>query len=158
MMTNLYPFLMGMAALKHEHIPYFPPVDNHPDDHILMAHCGFFGVLPQSFSTDWTLREKVLAIVDNEAHALDARLPDGDVTLVKLAPPFDTLSVVEGKLEGYAQFKNSDCLNGAVLRVPDGNRLVKELASHHYIVTTGKNLSALENVAQIFDMTCRVIR
>ncbi len=27
MMTNLYPFQMGNAALKHEHIPYFPEID-----------------------------------------------------------------------------------------------------------------------------------
>lgn len=41
-MTNLFPFLMGQAALKHEKIPYFPTVEN-PEDHILTAHCGFFG-------------------------------------------------------------------------------------------------------------------
>ena len=27
-MTNIYPFLMGMAALKHEKIPHFPEVDS----------------------------------------------------------------------------------------------------------------------------------
>ena len=30
MMTNLYPFLMGDAALKHEKIPYFPAVAERP--------------------------------------------------------------------------------------------------------------------------------
>ena len=49
MMTNLYPFLMGGAALKHEKIPYFPEVDE-PQNHILAAHCGFFGIVPQSWA------------------------------------------------------------------------------------------------------------
>jgi hypothetical protein len=154
-MTNLYPFLMGMAALKHEHIPYFPSVPSEPENYLLLAHCGYLGVLPQSFSTQWKLNEKVLGIVDPHAHAIDARLPEGDVTLVKLLPPFNALSVVEGKLEFYAQFEDSDCRNGAVVRVPDGKRLLKELASHHYIITTGKNRSELESVAQIFGMEVR---
>jgi hypothetical protein len=158
MMTNLYPFLMGMAALKHEHIPYFPEVAAEPENHVLMAHCGFLGVVPQSLAADWTLTEKVLAIVDPNANAIDARLAEGDVTLVKLMPPFDALSVVEGKLTFYAQFENSDCRNGAVVRVPNGHRLMKELASHHYIITNGKNLANLEGVAQVFGMQCKVIQ
>jgi hypothetical protein len=157
MMTNLYPFLMGMAALKHEHIPYFPAVPGEPENHMLLAHCGFFGLLPPSFASEWKLSERVLAIVDENAHAIDARLPEGDVTLVKLMPPFDALSVVEGKLTFYAQFENSDCRNGAVVRVPDGRRMVKELASHHYIITSGKNLPELEAMAQVFNLRCKVI-
>ena len=154
MMTNLYPFLMGNAALKHEHIPNFPAVESEPENHILAAHCGYLGVLPQSFSTEWTLREKVLAIVDDNATAIDARLPVGEITLVKLMPPFDRLSVIEGELPGYAQFKDSHCLNGAVIRVPNGKKLVDDLASHHYIVTTGHNLNELEMVAKVFDLDC----
>src|SRR4030065_2324739 len=98
MMTNLYPFLMGMASLKHERISNFPPVQSEPENHILAAHCGYFGVVPQSFSTEWTLREKVLAIVDDNATAIDARMAEGDITLVKLMPPFDVISVVEGNM------------------------------------------------------------
>jgi len=157
MMTNLYPFLMGMAALKHEHIPYFPAVDTQPENHILMAHCGYLGVLPQSFATEWKLQKKVLAIVDENAHAIDARIAEGEITLVKLTPPFDTISVIEGTLEFYAQYENSDCLNGAVVRVPNGPRMFKELASHHYILTSGKILPDLEGIAQVFGMRCRVL-
>jgi L-fucose isomerase-like protein len=158
MMTNMYPFLMGQAALKHEHIPNFPEVDAEPENHILAAHCGYLGVLPQSFSTEWTLREKVLAIVDDNATAIDARLPVGDITLVKLVPPFDRLSVIEGELASYAQFQNSDCLNGAVIRVSDGKKMMDELASHHYIVTQGHNLNELEMVSKVFGIECvRVI-
>ncbi len=154
MMTNMYPFQMGSAALKHEHIPYFPEVDGAPENHILAAHCGYFGVVPQSFAKDWKLQPKVLAIVDDNATAIDARLAEGPVTLVKLIPPFDRLSVVEGDMPKYAQFKDSDCLNGAVIRVPDGKRLVADLVSHHYIITTGHNLNELETVAKVFDIEC----
>ena len=154
MMTNLYPFQMGDAALKHEHIPHFPEVEDAPENYILAAHCGYFGVVPQSFSTEWTLKEKVLAIVDDNATAIDARLPEGDITLVKLMPPFDRWSIVEGSLPKYAQFANSHCLNGAVIRVPDGKRLVADLVSHHYIITTGHNLNELEAVSKVFDLEC----
>jgi L-fucose isomerase-like protein len=154
MMTNMYPFQMGHAALKHEHIPYFPEVEGAPENHILAAHCGYFGVVPQAFASEWKLQPKVLAIVDDNAHALDARLAEGPVTLVKLIPPFDRLSVVEGDMPKYAQFKDSDCLNGAVIRVPDGKRLVADLVSHHYIVTTGHNLNELETVAKVFGIEC----
>jgi len=154
MMTNLYPFQMGNAALKHEHIPNFPEVEGAPENYILAAHCGYLGVVPQSFSTEWKLKEKVLAIVDDNATAIDARLPEGDITLVKLMPPFDRWSVVEGDLPKYAQFANSHCLNGAVLRVPNGKRLVDDLVSHHYIITTGHNLNGLEMVSKVFDLDC----
>lgn len=157
MMTNMYPFQMGYAALKHEKIPYFPEVEGAPENHILAAHCGYFGVVPQSFSTEWKLQKKVLAIVDDNATAIDARLPEGNITLVKLIPPFDRWSIVEGDLLKYAQFSNSDCLNGAVIRVPDGKRLVDDLASHHYIVTTGHNLNDLEMISKVFDLECVTI-
>jgi hypothetical protein len=78
MMTNLYPFEMGNAALKHEHIPHFPEVDGAPEDHILAAHCGYLGVVPQSFSSQWQLEGKVLAIVDDNATAIDALAGGGD--------------------------------------------------------------------------------
>ena len=158
MMTNLYPFLLGQAALKHEHIPNFPEVDGKPENFILAAHCGYLGVLPQSFSTEWKLKEKVLAIVDDNATAIDARLPEGPVTLVKLMPPFDSWSVIEGNLPKYAQFSNSHCLNGAVIEVPNGPKMMDDLVSHHYIVTTGHNLNALEMVSKIFDLECLTIK
>lgn len=154
MMTNLYPFQMGDAALKHEHIPSFPEVDGAPENYILAAHCGYFGVVPQSFSTEWKLKEKVLAIVDDNATAIDARFPTGKITLVKLMPPFTRWSIVEGDLPKYAQFENSHCLNGAVIHVTDGKKLVDDLVSHHYIITTGHNLNDLEMVSKVFNLEC----
>ena len=158
MMTNLYPFLMGMAALKHERIPHFPPVADHPENHVLAAHCGYLGVLPRSFSTEWTLRPSVLAIVDENATAIDARLAQGPITLAKLEPDFASLSVIEGELVGYAQFPGSDCLNGAVLRVPDGNALMRELASHHAILAAGHLKDDLEMVMPVLGVRVREIR
>jgi len=157
MMTNMYPFQMGNAALKHEHIPSFPEVEGAPEDYILAAHCGYFGVVPQSFSTEWALKEKVLTIVDDNATAIDARLPEGDITLVKLMPPFDRWSIVEGELPKYAGFENSHCLNGAVIHVPNGKKLVDDLVSHHYIITTGHNLNELQMVSKVFDLDCITI-
>jgi hypothetical protein len=150
MMTNLYPFLMGQAALKHEHIPDFPQVVEAPEDHILAAHCGYFGVVPQSFSCEWALRKKVLAIVNDNATAIDARMPAGAVTLVKLEPTFEAFSVIEGAIEGYTGFPGSDCLNGAVIRVPDGHRLMAQLASHHYILAQGRQGVNIRNLSTIF--------
>lgn len=150
MMTNMYPFLMGQAALAHERIPYFPETPE-PENHILAAHCGYLGVLPQSMSTDWEVRPKVLAIVDDNAHALNARMAEGPMTLAKFLPNFQTLSVLEGDIEFYAQYKDSDCLNGAVLKVNDGNKMVREMTSHHYMLMSGHTLADIEMLAKIFD-------
>ncbi len=151
MMTNLYPFMMGQAALAHERIPYFPATDE-PENHILAAHCGYFGVVPQSFSTEWALRKKVLAIVDENATAIDARMPEGHMTLAKLHPTMQTISVAEGELESYVQYANSDCLNGAVLKIADGSKLLESIASHHYLLMTGHNLVDIKNLGKIFDL------
>jgi hypothetical protein len=132
MMTNPYPFLMGQAALTHERIPHFPDVEQ-PENHILTAHCGFFGVVPQSWATEWTLREPVLSIVDENAHAIDARFPLGDLTIVNIASTMDLLVVTSAVLENYEQYANSDCMNGAVLRVENGYRYVENLPSHHAV-------------------------
>jgi hypothetical protein len=156
-MSNLYPFLMGQAALKHERIPAFPDVDE-PENHILAAHCGYLGVLPTSFATTWALKPKVLAIVDDNATAIDARLPEGDVILVKLDPTFDTICAVEGKLTGYAGYTGSDCRNGAIIRVANGPNVVERLASHHAILMTGASLEMVRLVAAVFDLTLETAR
>ena len=156
MMTNLYPFLMGQAALAHERIPRFPEVDE-PDNYVLAAHCGYLGVLPRSFSTEWALRAKVLAIVNQNASAIDARLPTGPMTLTKLHPTFDKMTVVQGQLTGYTQYPESDCLNGALLKVADGHKLMRKLSSHHYLLTTGHNLPDILVLAKVFDLEIETI-
>jgi len=156
MMTNLYPFLLGQAALKHERISEFPAVPD-PENHILVAHCGYLGVLPRAFSTEWTLRPKVLAIVDENASAIDARLPEGAVTLAKLGPRLDSLSLAEGTLTGYAQYPDSDCRNGGVIRVRDGHQLMNSLSSHHYLLMTGHQRASLELVLRVFGIRLEVV-
>jgi hypothetical protein len=148
MMTNLYPFLMGQAALKHERIPYFPDVPEEPENHILAAHCGFFGIVPQSFATQWTLRPRVLEIVNERSNAIDARFPEGDLTIVKVRSTMDSFAVTPALLTTYAQYDNSDCLNGAVLRVEDGYRYVEGLPSHHAVLAVGDISRRLDVVGQ----------
>jgi hypothetical protein len=157
MMTNLYPFLMGDAALKHERIPYFPAVPEEPHNHILAGHCGYFGVIPQSFGTRWTLRPRVLRIVDERAHAIDSDLPEGPTTIVKLASTLDTLVTSRAVLTGYARYEDSDCRNGAVLRVEDGYRFVERLPSHHVILATGDLGRRLEVAAQVLGLAVEPI-
>jgi hypothetical protein len=152
MMTNLYPFLLGEAALKHERIEKFPEVPDDPANYLLVAHCGYLGVIPKPFSTEWTLRKKVLAIVNDNATAIDARLPAGDVTLAKLQPNFQEMMVLEGSLTGYVQYPGSDCRNGGVIRVRDGHRTLASLYSHHYLLMAGRHLANLRPVTQVFGL------
>ena len=156
MMTNLYPFLMGQAALKHERIPVFPEVE-HPENHVLVAHCGYFGLMPRSFASEWTLRPKVLAIVDEHATAIDARFPLGDLTLSKLDPSFTSLVVAEGELTGYAGYPGSDCLNGGVVRVRDGHALMRRVPSHHSLLTVGHDRAGLELIGQVFGLPVELV-
>jgi hypothetical protein len=157
LMTNLYPFLLGNAALKHERIERFPTVTGNPEDYLLVAHCGYMGVIPQPFSTEWTLRKKVLGIVDENAHAIDARIPEGDVTLAKLNPSFDKMNVTEACLEGYAQYPGSDCLNGGIIHVKDGKRLLGQLYSHHYVLMTGHHQASIESFSNVFGLVIEEI-
>ncbi len=152
LMTNLYPFLMGQAALKHERIPEFPAVDGPPEDYVLAAHCGYLGVVPQAFTDDWKLRARVLPIVNENSAVIDARLPLGDLTLAKLGPTVDKLVVAEGALEGYAGYPGSDCLNGAVIRVPNGHTLMNRLPSHHALLVTGHHSEGVALLARVFGL------
>jgi hypothetical protein len=157
LMTNLYPFLLGDAALKHERIERFPTVTGNPQDYLLVAHCGYMGVIPQPFATEWTLRKKVLGIVDENAHAIDGRIPQGDVTLAKLHPTFDKMNVTEACLEGYAQYPDSDCLNGGIIHVKDGKRLLGQLYSHHYLLMTGHHQASIARFSNIFGLVAEEI-
>jgi len=151
MMTNIYPFLMGQAALKHERIARFPEVPD-PDNHILVAHCGYLGVVPASFASEWAIKPKVLAMVDENAIALDARIPEGEITLAKLHPTMQKWTVAEGELTGYAQYEDSDCLNGGVIRIGDGQKLLDTVSSHHYLLMTGHHLADIRMVSKLFEL------
>lgn len=149
MMTNLYPFLVGMAALAHEKIDKFPDIPD-PDNHALGVHCGYFGFVPRQFCTEWTLRPKVLEIVDDNAIVCDCRLPVGEVTLAKIYPGFEKISIIEAELEDYVQYPGSDCRNGALIRYKDGHRVMEELCSHHSLIISGNVKAQLLQVAKVF--------
>lgn len=154
--TNIYPFLSGMPALSHEKIQSFPQVVD-PDDHALLVHCGYLGCFPQTMATKWTLRPPVLGwhswnIVGENAVAVDAEVPCGDLTLCKLHESFQSIFVEKAKLEEYVQYPGSDCRNGGLIRVPDGYKLMENIYSHHIIVMTGKRTNQVKAVAQIFSL------
>jgi hypothetical protein len=151
-MSNLYPFAIGQAALKHERIPYFPEVDGRPEDHVLVAHCGYFALMPKVLSTRWEMKPRVLEIVDPNAHALDAQLPEGPTMLIKLAGTMDTLVTSQAELVEYVRYEDSDCLNGGVLRVRDGHRFVENLPSHHTILASGDLERRVDVVAGILGL------
>lgn len=157
MMTNLYPFLMGQAALRHERIPAFPAVSGRPDDYVLAAHCGYLGVLPQPFATEWRLRERVLEIVDDNASAIDARMALGPLTLAKMGPSFEDLVVAEADLTGYAGYPGSDCRNGALIKVRDGHALMEALPSHHCVLVGGYDLPGVRLVGRVFGLDVEIV-
>ena len=154
MMTNIYPFLMGQAALKHEKIPAFPEIVEEPDNHLLMAHCGFLGVCPGCYARNgaWTLKPKVLGIVDDNAHAIDAEMETGPCSLAKLDPSLSKMMVMEGQLKGYVQYPGSDCRNGAVVKVKDGHRMMREVYSHHQCLITGHIERDMLLLGDVFDL------
>jgi len=156
MMTNVYPFLMGMAALKHEKIERFPDLAE-PENHLLLVHCGYFGLLPKCFSEKWDVTPKVLEIVDDNAIVLDAQYSSGDVTLITMHPSLNKILVYEGLLEGYAQYPGSDCRNGGIVRVQDGYKLIDKLYSHHSIIVKGNLVKDMKYVAKIFDLQVETV-
>lgn len=157
MMSNIYPVLMGMAALKHEGIPSFPEILDDPENHILLAHCGYFGLIPPSFSEQYVATAPVLKIVDEQAHMIDARYPAGPITMVKIDSSMKKMMVIEGTLKGYVQYPGTDTRNGAIVRVADGHRFMRDTYSHHQILLPGHHKKHLEGVAHIFDLEIETI-
>ena len=151
MMSNVYPFLIGMAALKHEKIQEFPNVPD-PEHHLLVAHCGYFGCMPRAIAKEWTLRPRVLEIVDDNATSIDARFPEGDITITKLHPSMGKLQIIEGELEEYVQYPGSDCRNGGLIRIKNGYALMNDLYSHHSCFTPAKIRPELEIMCKVLDI------
>ncbi len=149
--TNLYPFLMGMAALKHERIEEFPEVED-PDNCALGIHCGYFGLAPQSFCSRWVLKPKVLEIVNNEAVMVDCEMAIGDVVLAKLHPNMKKITIIESTIERYVHYPNSDCLNGALLRFKNrsGHQIMQALSSHHSLIIQGDCTHELVHLAMVY--------
>jgi len=149
MMTNLYPFLVGMAALAHEKIDKFPDIED-PDNHALGVHCGYFGFAPRSFCSEWTMRPRALEIVDENAHVIDCEFPKGPVTLAKIYPDLKRFSVIEAEITDYVSYPGSDCRNGALIRWKNGHDIMEHLCSHHALIVQGNQKPALAALAKTF--------
>lgn len=151
MMTNIYPFLVGMAALKHERINEFPQIED-SDNHALAVHCGYFGLAPRSFCTQWTMRPKVLEIVNDNAIAIDCRMATGPITMAKLHPDMKKLTIIEAEIEDYVQYPGSDCLNGALIHYRNrcGHQVMESLSSHHAIIIQGNVTPLLTQLAKVY--------
>jgi L-fucose isomerase-like protein len=80
-------------------------------------------------------------------------MPEGPVTMFKVAGDMQALAVTPAVLTGYVQYEDSDCLNGGVLRVEDGYRFVESLPSHHTVLAQGDLARRAEVVAGVMDMT-----
>ena len=149
MMTNIYPFLVGMAALAHEKIDKFPDIPD-PANHALGVHCGYCGFAPRSFCSRWVMRPKVLEIVNDHAIVIDCEFPKGPAMLAKIYAGFDKLSIIRAEIEGYAQYPGSDCRNGTLIRYGDGERVMDELCSHHALLIVGDHRASLRQLARVF--------
>ncbi len=156
MMSNVYPFLVGMAALAHEKIDKFPDIED-PDNHALVVHCGYFGLVARQFCDRWVLRPKALEIVDENAVMVDCELPKGAATLAKISSDFKHITIIEAEIEDYVQYPGSDCLNGALVRYNDGHKVMESLSSHHAIVISGNRKVELLQMAKVFGLEPTVL-
>lgn len=158
MMTNIYPFLVGMAALRHEKIESFPEIED-SDNHALGVHCGYFGFAPRKFCESWTLCPKVLEIVGKDAVAVDCRMALGPVTMAKLHTDMNTLTIIEAEIVDYVQYPGSDCRNGALIRYinKSGHKVMEELSSHHAVLIEGIVTPWLLQVAKIYGFKTKVV-
>lgn len=158
MMTNLYPFLVGMAALKHEKIDKFPEIKD-PEQYALGVHCGYFGFIPQGFCTSWTLRPKVLEIVNDKALAADCRMECGPVVLAKLHADMKRITAIEAYIERYVEYPGSDCRNGALIRYKNhaGHEVMESLSSHHAIIIEGNVAFLIRQLGKIYGIEVEVI-
>ena len=73
-------------------------------------------------------------------------------TIIKISSDMQTLVVTPAELSSYKQYANSDCLNGAILRVPDGYGFVESTPSHHVIIAVGDLTRRLQQIAPLWGL------
>ncbi|MBP3370980.1 MAG: hypothetical protein J6L88_00465 [Clostridia bacterium] len=156
MMTNIYPFLVGKAAIYHEKIDDFPEVDE-PENYALGVHCGYAGFAPRAFCPKWKMVPKVLEIVDEKAYMIDCEMAMGDMTLAKINPSFDCVTIIPGKIEKYVQFPGTDARNASLLHYKQGEMVMEQLPSHHQMILTGKQKAGILQIAKVFGWETRII-
>lgn len=156
MMTNIYPFLVGKAAIYHEKIDDFPEVDE-PENYALGVHCGYAGFAPRAFCPKWKMVPKVLEIVDEKAYMIDCEMATGDMTLAKINPSFDCVTIIPGKIEKYVQFPGTDARNASLLHYKQGEMVMEQLPSHHQMILTGKQKAGILQIAKVFGWETKII-
>ena len=148
--TNLYPFLIGDAALHHERIPAFPPV----------------AVLPPRPRSPLRLPGRLAPPVRRRVGAAptSARDRGRERHRHRRPPPCRRAHARQagtqvrravgcgGRAHQIRGLPHSDCLNGAVIRVPDGRGLMERLPSHHSIMFSGHDLPGLRLIGQVFGL------
>jgi hypothetical protein len=72
--------------------------------------------------------------------------------MVKIDSTMEKIMVIEGELKGYVQYPGSDCRNGAIVKVPNGHKLMKEVYSHHQIIIPGHQHTRIECIAEVFGL------
>ena len=149
--TNIYPFLMGPAAVKHEKISEFPKVER-PEDHALLVHCGYLGLIPENIASSWVLRPSVLGMLDENAVMIDGEIPAGDISLVKLHSSFDRWLLSTAELVGYARYPGSDCRCGGMVRLKNGHEFMEHVYSHHITVMPGKYVPYLKLAGRLLGL------
>ncbi|MDR2513936.1 MAG: hypothetical protein LBD02_01860 [Christensenellaceae bacterium] len=149
--TNIYPFLMGLAAVRHEKISDFPQVER-PENHALLVHCGYCGLIPENIASSWVLRPAVLGMLNENAVMIDGEIPRGDLALLKLHSRLDRWLLAPAELTGYARYPGSDCRCGGVIRVRDGHELMEKIYSHHITVMPGKLVPYLKLVGRLLGL------
>lgn len=157
MMTNIYPFLVGDAAVAHEKIDGFPKV-NEPQNCALGVHCGYAGFAPRKFCTRWDVMPKVLEIVGENAHVVDCEFATGDITLAKITPSFKDITIIPAVIEEYIKFPNTDARNASLIRYNKGETVMEELSSHHQMIIGGRQEATLHQVAKVFDWNKNIIQ
>ncbi|MDG3086370.1 hypothetical protein P7F88_09725 [Vibrio hannami] len=156
MMTNIYPFLVGMAAIAHEKMDAFPDVPE-PDNCALGVHCGYGGLANRSFCSKWKMVPKVLEIVDDNAYMIDCELPVGEITLAKIHQDFNEIAIIPANIDEYLQFPGTDARNASLIRYKDGEKVMDELSSHHQMIIVGNQKAKLQQMARVFNWNAKVI-
>jgi hypothetical protein len=118
----------------------------------IAAPASMEGPAEATASSEPSSRAAHVLIVDDNATAIDARLPEGPITMAKLLPTFQTLVATAAELTGYVGYPGSDCLNGGVIRVRDGRRMMERLPSHHALVMVGDHTADLRMIGNVFGL------
>lgn len=150
--------LVGGSVLDHLDMSAFPAVSD-PENYLLAGHCGYLGVLPQTETDEtWTLRASVLDIFEGRGGAIDARLPLGDVQLVKLNPDCAGWTVVEAELQDYVQTPESGMSKvAALIHIENGPALLESITSQHYVLTSGATAANFRLLSRVFDLDLNLL-